>query len=73
MTTHTTKTYCTHPRSSQTNTRYGNISFKIINKLNSAAKMTSANCVLILNVLVKDKNVKKLLPTIHITILNDIR
>ena len=46
--------------------------FQIINKLNSAAKQTSANCVLILNALVKDKKVKKLLLTIHIAILNEI-
>ena len=43
-----------------------------INKLNSAAKMTSTNCVLVLNAPVKDKKVKKLLLTIHITILNEI-
>ena len=46
--------------------------FQIINKLNSAAKMTSTNCVLILNALVKDKKIKKLLLTIHIAILNEI-
>ena len=46
--------------------------FQIINKLNSAAKMTSTNCVLILNALVKDKKSKKLLLTIHITILKEI-
>ena len=40
--------------------------FQVINKLNSAAKMTSTNCVLILNALVKDKKIKKLLLTIHI-------
>ena len=34
--------------------------------------MTSRNCVLILNALVKDKKVKKHLLTIHITILNEI-
>ena len=34
--------------------------------------MTSTNCVLILNALVKDKKVKELLLTIHITILNEI-
>ena len=34
--------------------------------------MTSTNCVLILNALVKNKKVKKLLLTIHITILNEI-
>ena len=45
----------------------------LITKLNSAAKMTSTNCVLILNALVKDKKkVKKLLLTIHIAILNEI-
>ena len=47
-----------------------------INKLNNAMKMTSTNCVLILNALVKDqkvtKKVTKLLLTIHITILNEI-
>ena len=43
-----------------------------MNKLNSAAKMTSTNCVLILNALVKDKKAKKLLLTIHITMLNEI-
>ena len=46
--------------------------FHLITKLNSAAKMTSTNCVLILNALVKDKKVKKLLLTIHIMILNEI-
>ena len=46
--------------------------FQTINKLNSAAKLTSTNCVLILNASVKDKKVKKLLLTIHITILNEI-
>ena len=35
--------------------------------------MTSTNCVLILNALVKDKKIKKLLLTIHIAILNEIR
>ena len=45
--------------------------FLIINKVNNVAKMTSTNCVLILNALVKDKNLKKL--TTHITILNEIR
>ena len=34
--------------------------------------MTSTNCVLVLNAPVKDKKVKKLLLTIHITILNEI-
>ena len=34
--------------------------------------MTSTNCVLILNALAKDKKVKKLLLTIHITILYEI-
>ena len=34
--------------------------------------MTSTNCILILNALVKDKKVKKLLLTIHIMILNEI-
>ena len=34
--------------------------------------MTSTNCVLILNALVKDKKAKKLLLTIHITMLNEI-
>ena len=34
--------------------------------------MTSTNCVLILNALVKDKKLKKLLLTIHIAILNKI-
>ena len=34
--------------------------------------MPSTNCVLILNALVKDQKVKKLLLTIHITILNKI-
>ena len=34
--------------------------------------MTSTNCVLILNALVKDKKIKKLLLTIHIAILNEI-
>ena len=47
--------------------------FQIINKLNSAAKMTSTNSVLILNALVKDKKIKKLLLTIYIVILNEIR
>ena len=46
--------------------------FQIINKLNSAAKIRSTNCVLIVNALVKDKKVKKLLLTIHIAILNEI-
>ena len=46
--------------------------FHFITKLNSAAKMTSTNCVLIVNALVKDKKVKKLLLTIHITLLNEI-
>ena len=46
--------------------------FQIINKLNSAAKMTSTNCLLILNALVKDKKIKKLILTIHIAILNEI-
>ena len=46
--------------------------FQIINKLNSAAKIRSTNCVLIVNALVKDKKVKKLLLTIHIAILNKI-
>ena len=46
--------------------------FHIITTLNSAAKMTSTNCVLILNALVKNKKVKKLLLTTHITILNEI-
>ena len=49
------------------------IFFQIINKLNSAAKMRSTNCVLIVNALVKDKKFKKLLLTIHIAILNKIR
>ena len=35
--------------------------------------MISTNCVLILNALVKNKKVKKLLLTIHITILNEIQ
>ena len=34
--------------------------------------MTSSNCILILNALVTDKKVKKLLLTIHITILKEI-
>ena len=34
--------------------------------------MTSRNCVLILNALLKDKKVKKFLLTIHITILSEI-
>ena len=34
--------------------------------------MTSTKCVHILNALVKDKKVKKLLLTIHITILEEI-
>ena len=34
--------------------------------------MTSTNCVLILNALVKDKKPKKLLLTIDITILSEI-
>ena len=34
--------------------------------------MTTTNCVLILNALTKDKKVKKLLLTVHITILNEI-
>ena len=38
----------------------------------SAAKMTSSNCILILNALVTEKKVKKLLLTIHITILKEI-
>ena len=46
--------------------------FEIIKKLNSLAKMTSTNCVLILNALVKDKKTRKLLLTIHITILTEI-
>ena len=46
--------------------------FQIINKLNSVAKMTSTNGVLILNALVKDKKIKKLLLIIHIAILNEI-
>ena len=46
--------------------------FNIITTLNSAAKITSTNCILILNALVKEKKVKKLLLNIHITILNEI-
>ena len=46
--------------------------FHIITTLNDAAKMTSTDCVLILNALAKDKKVKKLLLTIHVTILNKI-
>ena len=46
--------------------------FEVIKKLSSAAKMISTNCVLILNALVKDKKTRKLLLTIHITILNEI-
>ena len=46
--------------------------FHLITKLNSAAKMTSTNCILILNALVKDKKVKQLFQTIHITVLNAI-
>ena len=34
--------------------------------------MTSTNCRLILNDLVKEKKMKKLFLTIHITILNEI-
>ena len=34
--------------------------------------MTSTNCDHVLNSLVKDKKVKKVLLTIHITILNEI-
>ena len=34
--------------------------------------MTSTNRVLILNAVVKDKKIKKLLLSIHITILNEI-
>ena len=45
---------------------------QIIKKLNNAAKMTSTNRVLILNAVVKDKKIKKLLLSIHITILNEI-
>ena len=46
--------------------------FHIITTLNNAVKMTTTICVLILNALAKDKKVKKLLLTIHITILNEI-
>ena len=46
--------------------------FHIITTLNSEPKMTSTNCLMILNALVKEKKVKKLLLTIHITILNKI-
>ena len=42
----------------------------MIKKLNNTAKMTSTNRVLILDALVKDKKIKKLLLSIHITILN---
>ena len=45
---------------------------QIIKKLNNAAKMTSTNRVLILNAVVKDKKIKKLLLSVHITILNEI-
>ena len=45
---------------------------QIINKLKSAAKMTTTNCVLILIALVKDKKVNKLLLTMHIKIVNEI-
>ena len=45
---------------------------QIIKKLNNAAKMTSTNRVVILNAVVKDKKIKKLLLSIHITILNEI-
>ena len=45
--------------------------FEIIKKLSSAAKMTSTNCALILNALVKDKKTRKVLLTIHITILSE--
>ena len=45
---------------------------QIIKKLDNAAKMTSTNRVLILNAVVKDKKIKKLLLSIHITILNEI-
>ena len=45
---------------------------QIIKKLNNAAKMTSTNRVLILNAVVKDKKIKKLLLSIHITILIEI-
>ena len=45
---------------------------QMIKKLNNTAKMTSTNRVLILNALVKDKKIKKLLLSIHITILNEI-
>ena len=45
---------------------------QIIKKLNNAAKKTSTNRVLILNAVVKDKKIKKLLLSVHITILNEI-
>ena len=86
MTMHTTKT--TSPHSEQLQNQEGTLShalygctdkykiwkhfFQIINKLNSAVKMTSTNWILILNALVKDKKIKKLLLTIHITILKEI-
>ena len=45
---------------------------QMIKKLNNTAKMASTNRVLILNALVKDQKIKKLLLSIHITILNEI-
>ena len=66
------KPFCTHSVSAQTNTRYGKHFFHIIMTLNSAPKMTSTNCLMILNALVKEKKVKKLLLTLHTTILNEI-
>ena len=39
---------------------------------NSAPKMTSTKCLMILNALVKEKKVKKLLLTLQRTMLNEI-